>query len=191
MGSDHARLQHEAEAETIHAHVVRDGMQASYSAAHQSSDGALRNATQAESTEHDGGARWYVGHCFVCPGDHFVHGVFSCPLSLLNESVRRTAYKRHAVAASAASPASSAAKVRFTTQAGRRAHATKQERQEVPGGDVHVVPRIFGHGMGVKPPGAHFAQREGGNIPHPQRDDESGVAKGLHLINLKWEPEQE
>src|ERR1039457_4801819 len=74
---------------------------------------------------------------------------------------------------------------------GRLADSSQQKGQEIPAGDVDVVPRILGHGVGVQAPSAHVSRCEGNDVLNAQCDDEGGVTECLHLVDLEGQPEGE
>ena len=73
----------------------------------------------------------------------------------------------------------------------RRSHAntSQEEGKDVPRGDVHIVPRILGHGVRVQAPHLHLSQGESHDVLYAQGDYESRMAKGFHLVDLKRQPE--
>ena len=80
MGSDHARLQQQAEAEAVHAHVVGNGVQAGHPAAHQGGNRVLWNAAKPESPQHHGCARRDIGNGCVGGRKDFIHSKASLPI---------------------------------------------------------------------------------------------------------------
>src|SRR6185503_14095107 len=75
--------------------------------------------------------------------------------------------------------------------AGRFSDTPEEEGQEVPGGDVDVVPGVLGHRHVGQAPGAHLAEGEGEYVLSAESKDKCRVAESFFLINLEGEPEHQ